>query len=288
VQNTFVIPVIRDDLLDRCLETLYERTPSGFYVYVVDQTPHGLEGERLRDAYCDLLILRTPRTKTHRSGNLGFAKAVNLAMAMVQTPYATICNDDVEFIHPKWWPAIMDVFGRVERDRPGRPPVIVNPISVKLPHWAIGNKPGDDHLVMPYQETWSDDDWEFLVGERHVVNERLTIRPRTYADGVEMFCSVVPMDRFRRVGMLNERFYPGGGEDYDFNRRAAVYGYSCVSTTQSWVFHHWGMSRHCVRANVATIDAKLSWNNLGELWGPLRDITGLTPDDLPPLGRRRL
>lgn len=39
MQDTFVIPVIRTDLLDRCLETLSEGTPPGLYVYVVAQSP---------------------------------------------------------------------------------------------------------------------------------------------------------------------------------------------------------------------------------------------------------
>jgi GT2 family glycosyltransferase len=286
MQNTFVVPVIRDDLLDRCLETLYGCTAPGFYVYVVDQTPDGIDIERLRSTYCDLLMVRTPLTATHRSGNLGFAKAVNLAMSMVQTPYATICNDDVEFIHSAWWPAIMSTFEQVERERPDRPPVSVGPISVKLPHWAIGAEPGHDHCVLPYRHTWSDEDWRFLVAERHLVNNRLTICPGTYADGGEMFCSVLRVDRFREVGLLNERFYPGGGEDYDFNRRARVHGYSCVTTTRSWVFHHWGMSRHSVRASQ--VDRDLCWNNMAEIWNPLQGRPDPAPRDLLPLHTRQL
>jgi hypothetical protein len=88
--------------------------------------------------------------------------------------------------------------------------------------------------------------------------------------------------------MLNERFYPGGGEDYDFNRRAKVHGFSCISTTQSWVFHHWGLSRNLPKRDQNVLDAALAWNNLNELWGPLRDRARVTPQDLPVLTQRPL
>jgi GT2 family glycosyltransferase len=286
VENTFVIPVVRDDLIERCLETLYERTPPGFYVYVVDQTPGGLPTEDLRRRYENLLVLRTPRTQTHTTGNLGFSKAVNMGLALVETPYATLCNDDVEFIHPDWWAGVLRTFARVERVTPQRPAAIVTPISVKLPFWSIGQPAGDDHYVLPYRREWSNEDWEFLVEEPHRVNERLTIRPHTFNQGAELFCSVVHMDRVREIGPINERFYPGGGEDYDYSHRLRLHGYCCVSTSESWVFHQWGSSVKLVLGNRARADEALRWNDLTSLWGTERSQRTLA--DMPPLTSRPL
>jgi GT2 family glycosyltransferase len=286
MENTFVIPVIRDDLIDRCLETLYERTPDGFYVCVVDQTPSGLGTERLRSTYENLLVLRSPRTATHTTGNLGFSKAVNMGLALVETPYATICNDDVEFIHPLWWDGVMSAFDRLESATPPRRPAVVTPISVKLPHWSIGNPPGEDHHVLPYRRDWCDEDWEFLVNEPHPVNKRLTIRPRSFNEGAELFCSVARMDRLRQVGPLNERFYPGGGEDYDYNRRVRTHGFCCVSTSESWVYHHWGQSRRMVTANRSSADEALRWNNLSSLWHGRGQAESVAL--LPPISKRPL
>jgi hypothetical protein len=286
MQNTFVIPIVRDDLIERCLETLYARTPPGFYVYVVDQSPGGMPLELLRGRYENLLVLRTPRTATHTTGNLGFSKAVNLGLALVETPYATLCNDDVEFIHPDWWDGVLRTFARVERLTPAQPAAIVTPISVKLPFWSIGRAKGEDHYVMPYQAEWSEQDWAFLVGQSHYVNERLTIRPHTYNAGAELFCSVVHMERMRTVGPINERFYPGGGEDYDYSRRVKLHGYCCVSTSESWVFHHWGSSVRLVLAERARADDKLRWNDLSSLWGA--GVARTSVRDMPPLTRRAL
>ena len=98
--NTFVIPIIRPDCIERCLETLYKYTPDNFYVYIIDQTVKGID-YNLRDRYRNLMIIRTPKTDVHYTGNLGFAQATNLGAQLVQTPYFTMCNDDVEFLNPK-------------------------------------------------------------------------------------------------------------------------------------------------------------------------------------------
>jgi GT2 family glycosyltransferase len=285
MQNTFVIPVLREGCINRCLETLYEQTPPDFYVIVVDQTQGGLPIERWRRAYRNLMLLRTPITQRHASGNVGFAKAVNLASLLVATPYFTICNDDVEFIDRRWWASVMSSF-QYAADA-GRPAIAVNPMSVKIPHWAIGRQPGEDHFILPYRRAYSDADWRFLVTQPHVLNERLTLKPDSEAPGIEMFCTVVDMTAFRHVGPLNERFYPGGGEDYEYARRARASGYACLSTTRSWVFHHWGVTRNWVAGPArhdGVIDDELQWNNAAALWaeyaGPGSPVPPATIRDL--------
>src|SRR3990167_3532351 len=108
-ENTFVIPLIRNDLIGRCLETLYKYTPDNFYVIIIDQTPEGMDMS-LREKYKNLMIIRTPKTDLHRTGNLGHSQASNLGIQLTQTPYVTFLNDDVIFIHKDWWQGIMDTF----------------------------------------------------------------------------------------------------------------------------------------------------------------------------------
>lgn len=265
--NTLVIPVVRDDLIERCLETLYRHTPHNFYVYVIDQTPNGLD-KALIDKYIHLYI------RPHR--NLGFAKATNLGISLVETPYFTMCNDDVEFINDKWWDGVLDTFEVVDKATPTRPCMMVNPASLKLPDWSVGRPAGDHFYILPYKEDYSEADWDFLVNEEHFVNEHLTIQPGSVIDGVTMYCSVFDTSKFLEVGMLNEKFYPGGGEDYDYNARANMRGYRCVGTTLSWVYHHWSKSiGDEKRAEIeATQDFSLRWNNNNELWGDNFDIWG--------------
>lgn len=286
--NTFIIPLIRDDLIERCLETLYKYTPLNFYVYLIDQTPHGIDMS-LRERYPNLMIIRTPVTSTHKRGNLGFAKATNLGVQLVETPYMTFCNDDVEFINGGWWQGVMDTFEKVNQATPDKPCIGVNPASVKLPDWSVGRPHGDDFYIMPYKEQYSEEEYRWLIDEPHYVNDRLTIEPGTVIDGVTMYCSVLDVQKFLEVGLLDERFYPGGGEDYDYNCRCNMYGYRFVGTTLSYVFHHWSKtfaSLRDVEEIKLLVDDELRWNNNNEKYGEGFDIWGVkdkNPDDLPPI-----
>ena len=272
-ENTFIIPVLRDDLYQRCLETLYANTPPNFYVYLIDQTLMGID-PNLRDKYPDLMIIRTPRTETHKHGNLGFAKATNTGIKLVQTPYFTMCNDDIEFIHEKWWEAVMDTFRTVEGQTPERPAMIVNPSSTKLPDWSIGLPAGQHLDIVPYKEKYTDKDWRWLVEEPHYVNEHLTLQPNSVIDGVTLYCSVAHTERFRDVSLIDERYYPGGAEDYDLCCRASMKGYRLVGTTKSWVYHHWSSTLNNEELKK-TVDDELRFGDQYKIWGEGFDIWGM-------------
>lgn len=290
MDNTFIIPIIRSDLIERCLETLYRYTPPNFYVIVIDQTPQGLDAMShihnasykrlgpLRGRYKNLMIIRTPRTDVHTKGNLGFAMATNLGIKLAQTKYITLCNDDVEFIHKGWWQAVMDTFDLVESQTPDRPAAIVNPASVKLPDWSVGRPAGDDHYVLPYKEQYTDEDWRMLVEDDHYVNEHLTLRPGSVIDGINLYCSVARRDRFMEAGLIDERYYPGGAEDYDVCCRLSMRGYRSVGTTKSWVFHHWSKSFAKINEQEAVkelIDDDLRFGDHNKIWGERFDIWGV-------------
>lgn len=274
-QLTVITPVIRPDLIGRMLETLYEYTEPMFYVYIIDQTVEGLDATKLRNTYKNLMVIRTPKSDVHHTGNLGFAQATNLGISLVQTPYFMMCNDDVEFLHPKWWQGVLDTFEMVEKATPERPPVIVNPSSTRLPDWSIGKAAGEHHDIIEYKKQYSDDDWNFLVNEEHYVNEHLTIKPGSVMDGVTMYASVCHTQRFLEIGMLDEKYFPGAGEDYDYSCRASMMGYRSVGTTLSYVFHHWSASFQAIQDedNVKSLMIpELNWNQNHEKWGPGFDI----------------
>lgn len=274
---TVITPVIRPDLVGRMLETLYEYTEPMFYCYLIDQTVEGLDATKLRNTYKNLMVIRTPKSDVHYTGNLGFAQATNLGISLVQTPYFMMCNDDIEFIHPKWWQGVIDTFAKVEEATPERPAVIVNPSSFKLPDWSIGKAAGEDHYIIPYKTQYTDEDWNFLINEEHYINEHLTIMPGSVIDGVTMYASVVHTQRFLEIGMLDERFFPGSGEDYDYSCRASMVGYRCVGTTLSYVFHHWSKTFKAIQDedNVKSLMIpELSWNQTNEKWGEGFDIWG--------------
>lgn len=275
---TVVTPVIREDLVERMLQTLYEYTEPIFYVYLIDQTVDGLDATDLRNRYRNLMVIRTPKSDVHYTGNLGFAQATNLGIQLVQTPYFMMCNDDVEFIHPKWWDGVIDTFRKVEEATPERPAVIVNPSSVKLPDWSVGRAQGDDHYILPYKLQYTDADWDFLVNEEHYVNEHLTIMPGSVIDGVTLYASVAHTQRFLEIGLLSERYHPGSGEDYSYSCRASMIGYRCVGTTLSYVYHHWSSTFKAVQDKdkvKSLMIPEIAWNQTNEEWGDGFDIWGV-------------
>jgi GT2 family glycosyltransferase len=255
--NTFIIPIIRDDLLGKCLETLYENTPNNFYVYVIDQTKNGID-KKIVDKYIHLHL------RPHR--NLGFSKACNTGIKLVETEYFTLLNDDVEFIGD-WWGGIMGTFKRIEEATPDKPPVAVNPSTIKLPGWSIGQK--DDFWVIPEKDKYTKKDWNFLVNKDHKIHDNFTIKVGTVIDGLTLWCTTFKTELYKKIGWLDERHYPGGGEDYDYNCLANMRGYRMVGTTDSWVLHHWGKSFKSIEdeKNKGLVDDKLRWNNNVEKWG---------------------
>ena len=276
-ENTFVIPCIRNDLIDRCLETLYANTPNNFYVIVIDQSIKGIDMS-LREKYKNLMIIRSPKTDEHHTGNLGFTQASNLGITLSQTPYTTFLNDDVEFIHPDWWQGAIDTFAKVNEATPTRPAMIVNIASAKLPDWSVGKPSGEDFYILPYKEKYTEEDWRFLIDEEHYINEHLTIRPGSVIDGINLYCSVTDTKKLLEVGMLDEYWYPGGADDYDLCCRASMFGYRSVGTTLSWVFHHWSKSFADVRDKVEIremIQDELRHGNLNDKWGDRFDLWGV-------------
>lgn len=275
--NTFCFAVLRDDLIERCLETLYANTEPNFYVIIVDQTYDGLDVEHFRNKFQDLMIIRSPKTVNHPTGNLGFAKCFNTGLALCETEYFTTCNDDIEFINPKWWQGVLDTFKKVDSATPERPCILVTPSSVKLPDWSIGKPKGEDHYIIPYKKAYTDEDWNSLLSENHYVNEHLTIKPDTVIDGITLYCGIGKTKLLRKVGGLDERF-SAGGEDYDFCCRANAMGYRSVGTTLSWVFHHWSLTFGSIEDEEKIrrlIPDGFRWNNLTEIWGENRhDIWG--------------
>src|SRR5574337_306303 len=278
--NTFIIPVCITVNIERCLETIYKYTdPGTFYVYIIDMSVKGVDANALRNKYKNLMVIRSPKSDIHHTGNLGFAGATNLGVSLVQTPYFTMLNDDVEFVNTKWWQGILDTFEQVEKATPEAPAVMVCPASIRLADWSVGRPKGEDFDILPYKDEYTDKEWDFLVNEPHYINEHLTIQPDSVFDGVTMYATVCDTKRFLSIGMLDERYFPGSGEDYDYSCLARMRGFRSVATTKSWVFHHWSSTFRALQAEkkeVKTLQIpELNWNYNHEKWGDDFDIWGV-------------
>lgn len=273
--NTFVIPFVAGDLIYKCLETLYKYTPNNFYVYIVDQSIEGLDATALRNQYPNLMVIRTPKSDVHHSGNLGHSHATNIGVQLTQTPYITMLNDDVEFVHKDWWQGVLDTFDKVARATPTRPALLVNVASIKLPDWSVGKPKGEDHYIIEYKDEYTDEDWRHLVDDEHYVNEHLTIKPGSVIDGINLYCSVVDTEKLLEVGLLDEYWYPGLANDYDLCARASMFGYRCVSSTLSWVFHHWSKTFENEEQMLMLQQSELKHGDLRDKWGGRFDLWGI-------------
>lgn len=280
-QNTIIIPIIRPDFIERMLFTLYQFTEAGsFNIIVIDQTGTR-EAQDKCGKYAHLWI------SSYR--NLGFSKAMNTGIVLSQTPYITLANDDIEFMNNRWWQGILDTFAMDEKI------IAVNPMSAKEGAWGWGltgeNKdtwippegfmkdPDDPTAVVPnYQgKPFTKEDGETKEGYDFLINNHPKWQKDTVCDGIAMWFPVFKKEGMEKVGLLDEKFYPSRGEDYDYNCRAYSQGYRMVGTTKSWLYHAWGKSTQVLSEgnNSKLFSSRPHWNNNNELWGDKFDIWGM-------------
>lgn len=291
---TVIIPIIRHDFLKPCLESLYQYTPVDLRTIVIDQTSDGI----FLGAYPKIHMYIRPYR------NLGFSKAMNTGILLSQTPYIMLLNDDVEFLDKRWWQGVLDTFAMDERI------VAVNPMSPKEGSWGYGMTVYNKDEWQPKEGFVTDEEklgvypkfknglemtTPELARENYdlLLDEHPTWAKNTTCDAIAMWGTVFKKEGMERFGLLDEKFYPGGGEDYDYNCR--VYSENCrmVGTTKSWVWHKWGSSKDQISGKDPSnplFASRERWNANDELWGNKFDVWGHYTDEdgeRKPLTRKR-
>lgn len=284
---TFVYPIIRTDFIKKSIETLYKYTnKEDFNLIVVDQSIEGLDKEFI-DKYIHLYL---------RMKNQGFSKAANEGIIHALrwgVPFIAVVNDDTEFMYYGW---LDDAIKEFDSD----PKIVaVCPESPRIAGWGYGLEHGACIETIPYKEEFSAEDIAYLKQgdyqkERVVVDNgqelpaSFPLTKRGVIDAIAMWLPIFKREAFIELGLFEERFIWGGGEDYDMNARA----YSCaypipreecdpahhrrmVSTMKSWVWHHWGRSKDIKEElDPKLFDGKEPWNNNNEIWSPGFDVWG--------------
>ena len=269
--NTFVFPIIRRDWILGALTTLRASTPENYHVIVIDQTQPDTIFESLLRTSCDLWV------KTQR--NYGFAQAANLGIRLAPTPYITVCNDDVEFFWDGWWQGIEETYTRFDNL------AAVNPMSPKEPGWGWGVEGfvyycancGARHI--DEERPCKCDNYEPLDYDAFQHRAARKICPMIDAsngamiDGIACWCPVFRREALDEIGLFDERFRFGGGEDYDFSARCYQAGYRAVATSFSWVWHHWGRSKDAPDGfDTALPNSGEPWNYLSTKGDPVRGL----------------
>lgn len=318
---TFVYPIIRLDFINKSLETLLKYTDKEKYrVIIVDQSIEGYEKEFPNSFQVLMknngLLIRQKNAGFSNAANKGIIQALRW-----NTPYIAVVNDDTEFMYSGWLEDLLEEFKTDPRivavcpESPrvplwgyGRPhdenldivpykeeytPEDIAMLKSGIYDFILDRYPLEP-LNLPINSVENKPDWN---GKIYVPVEKRPEVPERYGksifpgvgfpkagviDGIAMWLPVFKREGLIELGLFDEKFVWGGGEDYDMNTRA----YSCawpiprdvcdekfhkrmVSTMKSWVWHHWGQSKD-VKAELdpKLFEGKEAWNNTDELWPP--------------------
>lgn len=267
---TYIVPIITDVYISRFLYTLYKYSESDtFKVIVIDQVK-----DRIRPDVWEYIKDKV-HLYLHPSRNLGYAKAANEGILHAlhwKSEYICISNDDIEIMDSRWIKGIFDTFA-LDTDRI----LGVVPMSPRVAGWGYGVKYNPE--VLPYKTEYSPAEYDFLLnGDFSGVTSEL---PKTFprqmkgqvVDGAAFIMPYFKRECFEKIGFLDEHFFPGSGEDYDYLARVYGKDYRFVSTSYSWVWHHWSSSKDLFASG--TIEDPYYkpkdhpyWCNLGDLWRP--------------------
>lgn len=290
---TFVYPIIRTDFIERSIETLRKYTPKeDRRIIVVDQSLPGIS-QKLRDSLFedDDMYIRMKNAGFSRASNEGIIHALKW-----QTPYIAVVNDDTEFMYSGW---LDDALGEFDSD----PHIVaVSPESPRIAMWGYGMDHGEHVELLAHKDEFSAEDIAYLKSGdynkeeiqgryEYKIPESFPYTKRGVVDGIAMWLPIFKREAFIQLGLFEERFIWGGGEDYDMLARA----YSCaypvprddcegdgapnhlrmISTMKSWVWHWWGQSKDIKETlDPKLFEGKVPWNDNGKLWEIPFDVWG--------------
>jgi GT2 family glycosyltransferase len=264
--KTFIIPTVTNiQGAVRCIKSIYKYTDN-FRIILIDNSDYDYDEET------KAFFKSTVHLHIRPYYNLGFAKSCNTGIRLSDTDYVVLCNDDVEFINKAWWEGVMSEFRKDPKI------VAVNPASIM---------DRNDAPRLPYKSEYSEDDYQALLNWKDTTGNYGNAELKNIViDGICMWCTVIPRRAFGinglffepqnpvRIGLFDEKFYPGGGEDYDWNIRAYRKGLRCIGTFKSWAWHDWGSTKDTIPSKALPQREGLRWNNIDEKWGKGINIFG--------------
>lgn len=215
-----VIPTFgQEDFTCKCVESIRRHTPEDHRIVWVDNGSSG--ASRLK-------VLNSLRGSKYRSiwlpRNLGFVKAVNIGLRECVGEYVVLQNNDTE-VTGHWMERLM---------RPHSDPMVAatGPVTDTDGSWQ-GWKNVKERLYnqMPPLETLRKED---IAEELYKVMGDTTREMKMIA----FFSTLFKKDVFDKVGLLDEQFGSGLGDDDDYCLRLTKAGYKVVFVPGAFVHHH--------------------------------------------------
>jgi len=271
---TIIVPHNNYENVRKTLESIRKYTPPIFNIIFINQSGEDRGVKDLVDIYIDT-----------NGKNLGYAKCFNMGIRLSDTKYVAIWNDDAECINMKWWGGVEETFRRYNTTA-----LAVNPSSPRNPKGS-GEEPVNN-MGIDYKDEFPESDYDLMIekGQGHII------------DGICMFATVFDRSKLDKVvgvvpgkAWMDEHFYPGGGEDYDMNRRGYLTkneengfrGYRSLGTNLSFIWHWWYSTK---KAN-GEAGVKHCGNQWSDKWGTVDggnvDLYGKLGNQMTPMNKIR-
>lgn len=207
---TVVIPTWnRWELLQNCLDSLFDQSHVP-RILVVDNGSSDGTREKLRNYYPPVQVLGLTR-------NLGFARAVNLGLQRVHTPYVALLNNDT-VADREWVAAGLEALQSCTEYGFFASRMLMLPDRSRLD--SAGDLYGRTGLPLKRGNG--------EPADRYLEREEVL--------GASAGAAFYRMELFRRVGGFDEDFHIYL-EDVEWSLRARLFGYRCLYLPEAVVYH---------------------------------------------------
>lgn len=254
--NTFIIPVLNNYAgLLRLIETIEKHTPPNYRIIVIN---NGFDSGAsfFTTTGKDSVEIDVLRRKVHlwidSYRNLGFAKSMNVGIQLATTELVTCANDDVELMYDEWWDEVMGMFKQHPR------------LAGFNPHSPCNKQASGERFIQyEYKKEYTKEDIEAIKKIFH--SEHFYVGCCTYF-------TIFKKELFDVIGLFDESFGQGSGEDYDLCVRAARADMLIAGGSQVIVWHWWGNTKD----NMPKLDGEQQSNfdmimggvaNMRRKWG---------------------
>lgn len=194
----------------QCLDSIKNYTSLPYKIVVID---NGSTDETVFNIRRDPTIFNI-----ENSCNLGFARGFNIGLEMIDTPYFTICNNDI--VVTSGW--LTELVRHIDTDKEL---MILGPVSnhVSGPQLV----PGTEYQNIEQMHGWA---WQ---------RKAYITDPLEYYHRIVFFCTLFKSDIIGKIGLLDERFDMGNFEDDDYCLRAKARKIK-AAIDRSVFIHHYG------------------------------------------------
>jgi len=200
--------------LKTCIESLLNQTYRDFDIFLIDNASIDGSSEYVKQNFPIVKVIRFKK-------NLGFAKAYNVAIKMINANYIVLLNDDTK-THPKWLEEL--VTAALEDERVG----VLGSLILFLDKPDIVQHAGGK--ITPIG---TGIDIDFGRSLQAIDRRRRYVG---FACGAAM---LVKKDIFEKIGGFDNNYFTYS-EDVDLCWRTWLYGYKVMFVSSSIIYHKFG------------------------------------------------